>query len=51
MRKGEIGTLIKVEPQCYDKSTPSGFIWPEYWIVQTTDGSLVHGHAHRFTVI
>lgn len=22
--------------------------WPEYWVVQTSDGRCVHGHAYRF---
>ena len=51
MREGEVGTLIEKQPEFYDSSTPSGFIWPEYWVVQTTEGRLVHGHAHRFEEI
>jgi hypothetical protein len=51
MKEGEVGTLIRKEPAWYDTSSPSGFLWPEYWIVETVEGQRVSGHAHRFEEI
>jgi len=51
MREGDVGTLIEKQPAWHDSSTPGGFTWPEYWVVETEDGQRVHGHAHRFEEI
>lgn len=48
IREGEIVELVEVTPSYFDRSSPSGFTWPEYITVKTSTGKIVTGHSYRF---
>jgi hypothetical protein len=48
IKEGKIYTIIKFEPEFYDRTSPSGFTWPSYATVIGDNGKPITCHAHRF---
>ena len=49
MREGEIGELIEIQES--HRESDANFTWPEYWVVEASEGKMVAGHAHKFELV
>ena len=47
--EGKSYTVISFEPEFYDSTHSTGFVWPAYVIVLDDNNQPLHCHAHRFT--
>ena len=48
IREGIVYTVVRYEPEYYDREHPCGFMWPAYIVVLDDNREELYCYAHHF---